>query len=123
MATKSPEPQQIKLLQKSKQLEVQFDNGEIFQYTCEYLRVHSPSAEVKGHGGNEPPPVTGKQDVNITSLNPVGNYAVKIHFNDGHDSGLFSWDLLYRLGCDYEKNWQRYLERVAAQRDNSQPAG
>lgn len=96
--TQSPVPVDIKLLQKSRQLEVTFDDGAHFVMSCEYLRVNSPSAEVQGHGGEKPAPVTGKENVNIIGIEPVGNYAIKLIFDDGHDSGLYSWKTLYKLG-------------------------
>jgi DUF971 family protein len=107
-----PTPTNIKLLQKSRMLEIVFDDGKQFCLPCEYLRVFSPSAEVKGHGAGEGVLVTGKQNVNIIGIDPVGNYAVKLIFDDGHSSGLFSWETLYELGLHHSQNWQRYLERV-----------
>lgn len=106
-----PAPIDIKLLQKSRILEVTFSDGKHFSLPCEYLRVHSPSAEVRGHGSGEGVLVTGKSNVNIIAIEPVGNYAVKLIFDDGHDSGLYTWNTLYDLGINQEKNWQRYLER------------
>lgn len=108
----TPTPIDIKLLQKSRVVEITFDNGKQFSLPCEYLRVFSPSAEVKGHGGGEGVLVTGKQNVNIIGIDPVGNYAVKLIFDDGHSSGLYSWATLYELGSNYQINWQRYLARV-----------
>jgi len=109
-----PTPTDIKLLQKSRVLEVTFDNGEHFSLPCEYLRVFSPSAEVRGHGMGEGQLVTGKQDDNIIGIDSVGNYAVKLIFDDGHNTGLYSWQTLYDLGVNYQKNWARYLERITA---------
>lgn len=86
---------EIKLLQKERKLFLTFENGEQYALSCEFLRVNSPSAEVRRHGN--PVPVTGKQDVNIISIEPVGNYAIKLTFDDGHDTGLYSWDYLYEL--------------------------
>ena len=103
---------EIKLLQKSRQLSVKFADGQSFDLPCEYLRVFSPSAEVQGHGLDEPLLVSGKENVNIIGIDPVGHYAVKLIFDDGHDSGIYSWDVLYRLGTEYEANWQRYLSRL-----------
>lgn len=94
----TPTPTEIKLLQKQQTLLVKFDNGQEFTFTCEFLRKHSPSAEVKGHGGRKPPPPIVGPDINIVQIDPVGNYAVRLHFNDGHQSGLFSWAYLYELG-------------------------
>jgi len=93
-----PTPTEIKLLQKQQTLQVKFDNGQEFIFSCEFLRKNSPSAEVKGHGGIKPAPPMVKADINITQIEPVGNYAVKLHFNDGHQSGLFSWAYLHELG-------------------------
>ena len=92
-------------------LEITFQNGERFQLPCEYLRTHSPSAEVRAHTGQVAKLVTGKENVNIKNMTPVGQYAIKIFFDDGHNSGLFDWDMLYKLGCDYDKNWHKYLQR------------
>jgi len=94
-------------------LHLRFDDGSSFSLPCEYLRVFSPSAEVRGHGLSEPMLVIGKENVKITAIEPVGRYAVKLIFDDGHDSGLYDWDTLYRLGVDYEKNWSDYLRRLA----------
>lgn len=94
----TPTPIEIKLLQREKKLTVHFDNDEIFTFNCEFLRVNSPSAEVQGHGGVGGQIPTGKQDVNIIAIDPVGQYAVKLIFDDGHQSGLFTWAYLYDLG-------------------------
>ena len=107
-----PKPTDIKLHQASRVLELHFDDGFSCNLTCEYLRVHSPSAEVRGHGPGQEVLQVGKQDVNIEGIEPVGNYAVKLVFDDGHDSGLYSWDTLYELGQNYESNWQDYLKRL-----------
>ena len=102
----------IHLRRKSRLLEVQFDDGTRYSLPCEYLRVFSPSAEVRGHGAGEPMLVGGKRQVNVTAVEPVGNYAVRLRFDDGHDTGLYSWDVLRSLGSEHEKNWARYLERI-----------
>jgi DUF971 family protein len=94
-------------------LEVAFDDGSKFELSFEYLRVFSPSAEVKGHGGGEGVLQLGKQSVGITALEPVGNYALRLVFDDGHDTGLYSWSLLHELGVNAPGNWARYLERCA----------
>ena len=107
-------PTDIKLHQKSRVLELHFDDGFQCNLTCEYLRVHSPSAEVQGHGPGQEVLQVGKENVAITALTPTGNYALKIHFDDGHDSGLFTWAYLHGLGKHYEENWQRYLDRLQA---------
>jgi len=112
---------EIKLLQKSKRLEISFDNGKQFSLSCEYLRVHSPSAEVQGHGG---PGVlqTGKKDVNIIAIETVGHYAIKIIFDDGHSSGIFSWGTLYDLGNHYDEYWHTYLKRLEQEGGSREPA-
>ena len=105
-------PTDIKLHQISKVLELSFDDGQIFELPCEYLRVFSPSAEVRGHGPGQEVLQYGKEDVNIKAIEPVGNYAVKLVFDDGHDSGLYSWECLHELGVNYTHNWQVYLQRL-----------
>ncbi len=105
-------PTEITLHRQSRRLEVVFEDGTHYQLPCEYLRVFSPSAEVQGHGPGEGTLVLGKQDVNITRIEPVGNYAVRLVFSDGHNTGLFSWQVLAELGANQEKNWQRYLQRL-----------
>ncbi len=107
-------PTEIELHRASRILEIRFADGAHFSLPCEYLRVFSPSAEVRGHGLPEPLLVTGKAQVTIDAIEPVGQYAVKLIFSDGHDSGLFDWDFLYTLGQDYANNWARYLERLDA---------
>ena len=107
-----PRPTSINLHQKSRVLEVEFDDGNTFQLPCEYLRVYSPSAEVTGHGPGQEVLQLGKEDVNITAIEPQGNYAVKLVFDDKHDTGLYTWDYLYELGSDYDNKWQNYLDRV-----------
>jgi DUF971 family protein len=107
-------PIEIKLRTVSRVLEVAFADGKRFELPFEYLRVSSPSAEVKGHGPGQEVLVTGKENVGITRIEPVGQYAVKLVFDDGHDSGLYSWQYLYELGRDKAENWQRYLTRVAS---------
>ena len=107
-------PTDITLHKKSRTLEVAFDSGEHFTLPAEYLRVYSPSAEVQGHGPGQQVLVAGKREVGIMELEPVGNYAVKLVFSDGHDSGLYSWNVLYELGRDQAANWQQYLARLAA---------
>ena len=107
-------PTDIKLHQKSRVLELQFDDGFECNLTCEYLRVNSPSAEVQGHGPGQEVLQYGKECVGITALEPSGNYALKIQFDDGHDSGLFTWDYLNGLGTHYEENWKGYLAKLEA---------
>ena len=108
----SPRPTEIKLHQVSRVLEVTFDDGKQYQLPCEYLRVFSPSAEVRGHGPGQEVLQPGKREVNVTSVEPVGVYAVKLTFTDGHDTGIFSWDYLYELGARQESNWKSYLARL-----------
>ncbi len=108
-------PTEIKLIRAENLLELTFDDGEIFRLSAEYLRVDSPSAEVKGHGSGQEVTIPGKRYVKITKLDPVGNYAIRIHFDDGHDTGLYSWEYLYTLGKDQAARWGKYLERLAAQ--------
>ena len=106
-----PVPVEIKLRSRSRLLCVAFDDGVGFELPFEYLRVHSPSAEVKGHGPGQEVLVLGKENVVIRAVEPVGQYAIKLVFDDGHDTGLYSWKYLYELGRDQEHNWARYLER------------
>jgi DUF971 family protein len=109
-----PRPTDIRLKTAERILEVTFDSGEVFRLPCEYLRVHSPSAEVQGHGPGQKVLVSGKAEVNVRAIRPVGQYAVQLEFDDGHDSGLFSWTTLYELGRDQAANWQRYLDELDA---------
>ncbi len=108
-----PQPTEIKLRTASRLLDIRFDDGSHFELSFEYLRVFSPSAEVRGHGAGEGALVTGKQSVGIGSIEPVGNYALRLFFDDGHNTGLYSWSLLYELGSDREANWARYMQRCA----------
>ncbi len=110
----SPRPTSIRLHQKSRLLEVVFDDGSHFELPCEYLRVYSPSAEVQGHGPGQETLQVGKEDVNITAIEPVGSYAVRLAFDDGHDTGLYSWPVLYRLGSQKDRLWRAYLDQLAA---------
>ena len=103
---------EIKLHQSTKILDVHFSDNSHFELSCEYLRVFSPSAEVRGHGNHEPKLIKDKHNVNIIGIDPVGQYAIKLIFDDGHDSGLYSWELLYELGTNYQTNWQRYQQRL-----------
>ncbi len=105
-------PQNIRLLSKSNLLEVEFEN-ESFTLPCEYLRVHSPSAEVKGHGPGQEVLQTNKENVEIVQIEPVGNYAIRLIFSDAHNSGLFSWDYLFELGQQRHEKWQTYLQRLS----------
>ena len=108
----TPAPTEIKLHQKSRVLEIAFSDGSRFELSYEFLRVYSPSAEVRGHGPGQEVLQAGKKDVDIQSLEPVGSYAVQPHFSDGHATGIYSWDYLYELGVNREAMWKSYLERL-----------
>jgi len=113
-------PTGIQLHTRSRELELTYAGGERFHLGCEYLRVYSPSAEVKGHGPGQEVLQTGKLNVAITAIRPIGNYALQLVFDDGHDTGLYSWEYLYQLGAEQASHWQDYLARVhksGAQRD------
>ena len=107
-------PTEIRLRKNSKLLVVAFEDGTEFSFSFEYLRVQSPSAEVVGHGPGQETLQTGKENVTITRIDPVGHYAVRLVFDDGHDTGLYSWTHLHELGSNMEQNWRRYLDRLAA---------
>jgi DUF971 family protein len=113
-ASDAPTPTEITLHARSRVLEITFSNGSRFELPYEFLRVHSPSAEVRGHGPGQEVLQTGKKDVDILSLEPVGSYAVQPHFSDGHTTGIYSWDYLYDLGVNREARWKSYLERLKA---------
>ena len=110
----SPLPTEILLHQKSRRLEIAFSDGERFEWSFEFLRVHSPSAEVRGHGPGQEVLQVGKREVEIRALEQVGNYAVQPTFSDGHATGIFSWDYLYELGQRRERMWADYLARLTA---------
>lgn len=110
----TPIPTEIKLHKQSRLMEISFADGANFKLPFEYLRVHSPSAEVRGHGPGQETLQTGKRNVDIAGIEAVGNYAIKPVFSDGHDTGIYSWDLLYDLGINQESYWQVYLSRLAA---------
>lgn len=110
----TPLPTEIKLHQVSRILEISFDDGKTFHLPCEFLRVHSPSAEVRGHGPGQETLQAGKKDVEIKAVEPVGRYAVQLSFSDGHNTGLYSWDILYDYGVHQEELWTQYLERLQA---------
>jgi len=114
-------PTEINLHKLSRILELSFDDGSSFKLPIEYLRVYSPSAEVQGHGPGQEVLQIGKQDVNIDSIEPVGHYAVKLAFDDNHDSGIYSWDYLYELGATYADRWQDYLNRLEAEGHKRKP--
>ena len=107
-----PLPTEIKLHQKSRVLEIAFADGKTFRLPCEFLRVYSPSAEVRGHGPGQEVLQTGKQDIEILRVEPVGQYAVQLHFSDGHATGIYSWDLLYDYGARLDEMWRAYLQRM-----------
>ncbi|MBM3351133.1 MAG: DUF971 domain-containing protein [Betaproteobacteria bacterium] len=109
----TPYPTDIKLHQSSRLLEIRFDNDTECILSCEFLRAYSPSAEVRGHGHGQEVLQTGKEEVNITTIEPVGNYAIKLTFSDGHDTGLYSWDYLYSLARDYDALWLEYLGKLS----------
>jgi len=112
MDANTPRPTEIKLHQKSRVLEISFADGKTFQLPCEFLRVYSPSAEVRGHGPGQETLQVGKKNVEISHIEPVGSYAIQLSFSDGHDTGLYSWDILYDYGLQQENMWQHYLKRV-----------
>ncbi len=112
MEKESPRPTEIKLHQKSRKMEIAFSDGSRFELSYELLRVYSPSAEVRGHGPGQEVLQAGKRNVEITSLEPSGSYAVQPVFSDGHDTGIYSWDYLYFLGKNREELWQQYLEQL-----------
>ena len=111
MAT--PQPTEITLHQKSRVLEIAFADGKSFRLPCEFLRVYSPSAEVRGHGPGQEVLQAGKKEVTVNRIEPVGSYAIQLHFSDGHDTGIYSWDLLYDYGKRQDAMWQQYLKRLA----------
>ena len=109
-----PVPTELNLHRQSRVLEISFDDGAHFNLPCEYLRVFSPSAEVQGHGPGQRVLQVGKEDVNIDRIEPVGNYAVCLHFDDEHNTGIYAWETLYNLGVNHEQNWKQYLEELKA---------
>ena len=112
VARPAPQPTEITLHRQSRVLEVAFADGQRFRLPCEFLRVYSPSAEVRGHGPGQEVLQTGKQGVNISAIEPVGTYGVRLIFTDGHDTGLYSWDYLHDLGVNQDRLWQEYLIRL-----------
>lgn len=121
MDTNTPQPTEIKLHQQSRVLEISFTDGKTFQLPCEFLRVHSPSAEVRGHGPGQEVLQTGKKNVDITQIEPAGSYAVQFTFSDGHATGIYSWELLYEYGLHQELMWRRYLKRLEEAGANREP--
>jgi DUF971 family protein len=110
----TPWPVELRLKQAEKMLEISFDDGRRYSLPAEYLRVESPSAEVQGHGPGQKTLVPGRAHVGIIGLEPVGNYAVRIRFDDLHDTGIYSWGYLYQLGVEHERRWRDYLDGLAA---------
>lgn len=114
MSGNTPRPTDINMHQKSRVLEISFEDGNTFSLPCEYLRVYSPSAEVRGHGPGQEVLQLGKEGVNIEKIEPVGNYAIQLYFDDGHSTGIYSWETLYTMGSNYDGLWQEYLDRLKA---------
>ena len=112
MDTPTPRPTEIKLHQKSRALEIVFADGKTFMLPCEFLRVHSPSAEVRGHGPGQEVLQIGKRTIEITAIEPVGTYAIQPRFSDGHNTGIYSWEVLYDYGLHQKEMWQDYLKRM-----------
>jgi DUF971 family protein len=113
MATqKTPAPTALTVHKQSRTLEIAFDSDQVFVLPFEFLRVYSPSAEVRGHGSGQEVLQTGKREVLLTAVEPVGNYAVMLHFSDGHNSGIYSWDYLYSIGSRQDQLWEDYLQRL-----------
>jgi DUF971 family protein len=108
----TPKATEIKLHRQSRVLQISFADGKTFRIPCEFLRVYSPSAEVRGHSPGQEVLQTGKKDVNIDHIEPVGNYAIQLNFSDGHNTGLYSWDLLYDYGLHQDEMWQHYMQRM-----------
>jgi DUF971 family protein len=121
LTAKTPIPTEIKLHQQSRYMEIAFDDGSRFELPYEFLRVFSPSAEVRGHGPGEEVLQVGKRYVDITHIEPVGHYAVVLVFSDKHDSGIYSWDYLHDLGVNQERYWQAYLARLEAAGESREP--
>ena len=119
----SPLPTEIKLHQQSRRLEIAFSDGARFELPFEFLRVYSPSAEVRGHGPGQETLQVGKREVDIRAIEPVGNYALQPSFSDGHDTGIYSWDYLYELGEHQEAMWTDYLRRLQEAHASRDPAG
>ena len=120
----APSPQSITVHGRSRVLEVAFSDGNVYRIPFELMRIYSPSAEVQGHGPGQEVLQTGKRQVELAALEPVGNYAVQPHFSDGHNTGIFSWDYLYFLGSQQEQLWQQYAQRLQAagvERDAAMP--
>jgi len=121
VSDRGPWPTELRLRRAEKRLDITFDDGRQFSLPAEYLRVESPSAELQGHGAGEKAIIGERAHVGILALEPVGNYAVRIKFDDLHDTGLFSWDYLYQLGVEYDKRWPTYLTALAARGLSREP--
>jgi len=120
--SETPVPTEIKLHQKSRILELVFENGDRFELTYEFLRVFTPSAEARGHGVGQETLQVGKRDIDILRIEPVGNYAIKPVFSDGHESGLYSWDILHTLCVHRDELWQAYLDKIEEAGASRDPA-
>ncbi len=123
MANQTPIPTDIEYHKQSKVLSIKFDNDESYNLTAEYLRIYSPSAEVRGHSEDQAVLQVGKADVEIQAIEAVGNYAVMLRFDDGHDTGIYSWEWLYHLCKDYNSLWASYLEKLEKAAAKRSPAG
>ena len=119
--TTPPKPTSVQLHSRSRQLELHYQDGQTYRLSCEYLRVSSPSAEVMGHGPGQEVLQTGKLKVGITAINPVGNYALQLIFDDGHETGLYSWAYLHKLCIEQSARWQAYLDRLSDAGANRDP--
>ncbi len=115
--------QEVRYVSAERRLEVDFEDGRSFTYPAEYLRVESPSAEVKGHGPGQKQLVSGRRHVGIMEIEPVGNYAIRIRFDDLHDTGIYSWDYLYELGEDHDRKWAAYLGELESRGLSREPSG
>lgn len=122
LTSDTPVPTEIKLHQKSRLIELAFDNDERFELSYEFLRVFTPSAVARGHGPGQETLQVGQRDVDIVRVEPVGNYAIKPVFSDGHDTGLYSWDILYTLCSHRDELWQAYIDKLVAQGGSRDPA-
>jgi len=118
----TPIPTEINLHKKSRLLEITFDTGEHFELTCEYLRVYSPSAEVRGHSADQAVLQVGKADVSIDKIEQVGTYAIQLFFDDNHDTGIYSWEWLYHISKNHDELWQEYLEKLEKAGQKRAPA-
>ena len=121
MSDKGPWPVELRLKRAERRLNIEFDDGKRFSLPAEYLRVESPSAEVQGHGPGEKRIVAERAHVGILDLEPVGNYAVRIKFDDLHDTGIYSWDYLYQLGVEHDRRWADYLAALKAKGMGREP--